>query len=524
MKNLSYVLLVILLVSFSRQAFAGDVKSIKSGNWTNDSTWSTNKVPTATDNVYIQHAVTFDDTVGATINDLIVGSDTSTAGGWRTLATKSTKLTVNGNITIYPNNYFKVQSSTVAVALGHQLLIQGNLVNNGSSFDLKTGSSTGPTWAVCQITFFGSNNSEVTMNGAYSSTNNEFAGITVNKTGGAKVILHSDVVVAGGDSKVPASVNPITSLVEGSVETGQYTLISQGTGTTYIDTASANKGYISGNLARGMTNSSTTGTRVFFPVGDVTGYHPIYVKSSTSGVATGHYLRVSCVSGNANTGSSTFDGLIDKVSEVRYYKVTYSKTVLGTSAPDTMGVDHFRPSYELADGVAAGNTDLRVAYSTDDRKSWVMLKNITPSTTAPSNIPVFYIPDTLASPGIVLRNGVNSVCIALARAIGTTTNSLAATTDVRLENAKVKTFMVEQNYPNPFNPSTTINYNIPENSYVTLKVYNMLGKEVSVLANEFKAAGYYQAKFNSNNLPSGIYFYTLNVGKFSETRKMILMK
>jgi Secretion system C-terminal sorting domain len=62
------------------------------------------------------------------------------------------------------------------------------------------------------------------------------------------------------------------------------------------------------------------------------------------------------------------------------------------------------------------------------------------------------------------------------------------------------------NYPNPFNPSTTINYSIPKQSYITLKVYDILGKEIETLVNEEKSAGYYQVEFNATNLPSGVYF------------------
>ncbi len=85
-------------------------------------------------------------------------------------------------------------------------------------------------------------------------------------------------------------------------------------------------------------------------------------------------------------------------------------------------------------------------------------------------------------------------------------------------------FSLGQNYPNPFNPSTTISYSIPQRSYVTLKVYDMLGKEVSVLVNEEKNAGSYIIKFNGSTLSSGIYFYKLQAGNFTQTKKLILLK
>ena len=92
-------------------------------------------------------------------------------------------------------------------------------------------------------------------------------------------------------------------------------------------------------------------------------------------------------------------------------------------------------------------------------------------------------------------------------------------------------FSLEQNYPNPFNPSTSILYTVPsvtlsevEGSRVSLKVYDVLGNEVSTLVNEEKPAGSYEVKFDAAGLSSGIYFYKLQAGSLVETKKMILMK
>jgi len=85
-------------------------------------------------------------------------------------------------------------------------------------------------------------------------------------------------------------------------------------------------------------------------------------------------------------------------------------------------------------------------------------------------------------------------------------------------------YELSQNYPNPFNPSTLIKYQIPELSFVTLKVYDVLGKEVVNLVNKEKSIGSYKVEFNAISLPSGIYFYQLQAGSFVETKKMVLMK
>ncbi len=95
-----------------------------------------------------------------------------------------------------------------------------------------------------------------------------------------------------------------------------------------------------------------------------------------------------------------------------------------------------------------------------------------------------------------------------------------------INNTEADNFLLSQNYPNPFNPSTKINYEIKSSGFVSLKVFDLLGKEVAQLVNEKQNAGSYVVDFNSSefNLPSGIYFYTLNAGEFKETRKMVLIK
>ncbi|RPI13493.1 MAG: T9SS C-terminal target domain-containing protein [Ignavibacteriae bacterium] len=87
-----------------------------------------------------------------------------------------------------------------------------------------------------------------------------------------------------------------------------------------------------------------------------------------------------------------------------------------------------------------------------------------------------------------------------------------------------KEFALHQNYPNPFNPATYINYDIPKASNVTITVYNINGKEVSTLVNEFKQAGAYSISFNASSLASGVYFYKITAGDFTATKKMTLIK
>lgn len=85
-------------------------------------------------------------------------------------------------------------------------------------------------------------------------------------------------------------------------------------------------------------------------------------------------------------------------------------------------------------------------------------------------------------------------------------------------------YSLSQNYPNPFNPVTRINYDIPGHEFVNLKVFDLLGREVKSLVNEMKAPGYYSLDFDGSELPSGVYFYRIQSGGFSDIKKMILIK
>jgi hypothetical protein len=109
---------------------------------------------------------------------------------------------------------------------------------------------------------------------------------------------------------------------------------------------------------------------------------------------------------------------------------------------------------------------------------------------------------------------------------------LQLVTDVEKENDEIPDeFTLKQNYPNPFNPSTTISFSIPNEEFVTLKVFNSLGEEVAELVKENLPAGNYSVTFdavshsgNVRNLTSGVYFYKINAGNFLQTRKMMLVK
>ncbi len=105
-------------------------------------------------------------------------------------------------------------------------------------------------------------------------------------------------------------------------------------------------------------------------------------------------------------------------------------------------------------------------------------------------------------------------------ASATTITSIESNNDSELPT----NFTLEQNYPNPFNPSTTIRFSIPNTGNVSLKIYDLLGQEILTLVNEQLSAGSYNVNFNAGELTSGIYFYRIETGSFTATKKLMLVK
>ena len=115
--------------------------------------------------------------------------------------------------------------------------------------------------------------------------------------------------------------------------------------------------------------------------------------------------------------------------------------------------------------------------------------------------------------GAVQANRPN-VCFEISAPVGITQNGNNIPTE----------YALSQNYPNPFNPTTNIKFDLPKEGFVSLKIYDVVGKEVASLVNEVKSAGSYIVGFNGTELSSGVYFYRLESGIFVENKRMILIK
>lgn len=96
--------------------------------------------------------------------------------------------------------------------------------------------------------------------------------------------------------------------------------------------------------------------------------------------------------------------------------------------------------------------------------------------------------------------------------------------DTVSDQENIFNYSLQQNYPNPFNPMTKIKYSVPISDVVQIKIYDIMGKEITILLNEYKQAGTYQIDFDASSLPSGVYFYRMISGSYSETKKMILLR
>jgi hypothetical protein len=569
------------------------------GNWSSPSTWPSGYVPTAADDAVIPAGVTV--TIDSTGTEAVCNNLT-VEGTLVASNTNATSLIVYGDVLINSGgNFTSPYLASGTANIFHNLTLYGNFSNSGGTFDFR-GGSAGSTLRAINTIFLGNYNSTITV-GTYSSSNNDFNGITINKSNGAKIICASDVVCDPGAS----TGKSLLTLTNGIIETGSNAFYVLSTTSADIVSASSSS-YINGALGRGMSNSG--GKSCPFPVGDANGYRPITVTSTTAGTATGHYVLVRCVPGNANTGSSAFIGGIDSVSRVRYCQISYNKG-LGTGAT-SMSFNLFSPSYGTDDGVQAGNTDLRVAYSIDERATWNAMSQTTPHTTSLTSLPRTITPTALST-AVTLNSGSGYIYAALSKITGSSTNPLPiqlasfvgiyVTNGVELEWSTISevnnygfniqrlnetsnnyetigfvagigttiepqsysfidnqpgnsyrleqidnnglknyfgpikinpngvsdksvpaVFALNQNYPNPFNPSTNFRYDLPVQSKVVLKVYNLLGQELATLVDGVQEAGFKSVNFNGDNLPSGIYFYKLSAGNYSSIKKMLVMK
>jgi photosystem II stability/assembly factor-like uncharacterized protein len=240
------------------------------------------------------------------------------------------------------------------------------------------------------------------------------------------------------------------------------------------------------------------------------GLIPGLVRSKDSGKTwdTLHSMiyYTNCFGINKVTGT-LFIG-IDAISETSSQAWTFRSTDEGDSwkLVDTTG-NNIDAIYGAVNGTLyAGKGE--VYRSTNDGIIWTKY-----GTGLPTNV-------TMQISAFAERNGVLFAGDRHFGLYAISTNLSGIRNDVRNNLS----FKLNQNYPNPFNPVTTINYSIGKDGYTKITVYNILGSSVDVLVDEIKSAGSHSVQFNASAIPSGIYFYKLESGGYSEIKKLVLMK
>ena len=226
----------------------------------------------------------------------------------------------------------------------------------------------------------------------------------------------------------------------------------------------------------------------------------------TSGYVSANY--------NVVTGTNNIDSWLVlprlatgiTAGDTLYY---FSRSATGSIYPDSI-----RVMYSVSDSVPEGTWTELGRYKTNTTTGWELRGFRAPTTSINGRFAIRYCV-VGGGPG-----GSNSDYIGIdAMSIVSSPSGI-----VKNSNQVPNSYKLDQNYPNPFNPTTKISFALPKSGNVELKVYNILGKEVAVLVNEYQTAGSYTLDFNASSIASGVYFYTLKSGSFVDSKKMVVLK
>jgi photosystem II stability/assembly factor-like uncharacterized protein len=252
----------------------------------------------------------------------------------------------------------------------------------------------------------------------------------------------------------------------------------------------------------GLTNSSVqsfavSGTKVF--AGTLGGGVFLSTNDGTNWTAVNNGLTGSYVFALALSGSNLFAGTDGDVFLSTNNGTSWTRTSTGLTSAGVF-------CFTISGANLFAGTDDGVFLSTNDGNAWTAIN----AGLTNSFVQTFAIHGTSLFVGT--EGGVFSRPL----------SEMVA--DVERAEFSPNSFLLEQNFPNPFNPSTTIKYELPRASQVSLSVYDVLGREVSVLVNDRRDAGDYQVKLDGSNLASGVYFYRLQAGDFVATKRLVLLR
>lgn len=369
---------------------------------------------------------------------------------------------------------------------------------------------------------------------------------------------------------------PLTQADAVSVQSGESTVINvmlnlngtDGYGQTEVQFSSQSNPGMSGTVT--LRNVTTTGID-FLVVGASEDGHESYLASTLENVYSGNYGIVTrSALQQADVELTGFDmvGWVagntapafypDEVTNLEYYmdnggKLFITGQDIGNDVFGAGGQSQFAQSFynnylhaefvsDLATffiikGIPEDPISFGLQFIASDAPYALSLDKISPYDTAASTVFYYYNgPDVAGIKAATETHGVIYFAFGLEQisdqAIRDTVLSRSikwledvVITDVNTDNNTIiTTFNMEQNYPNPFNPSTRIKYQVPEASQVTIKVFDVLGSEITTLVNEIKNAGQYEVEFNASGLASGVYFYRMTGGDFVTVKKMNILK
>ncbi|HLP81397.1 MAG TPA: T9SS type A sorting domain-containing protein [Nitrosomonas sp.] len=263
--------------------------------------------------------------------------------------------------------------------------------------------------------------------------------------------------------------------------------------------------------------------------GNVWIYHITYLSGDN------YYQRLEVIGDSTIDGKTykivagtSMDGTIRRLSSVERYDdttgcyfirsnntdVLQDSTFSSISHPNTMGMDDNRILKRLVTrsvfGIQLATREITEGIGVkEDQRSWIYAYGL----------------------GLIFADDVQLVTfispwvqkLVYAKIDGMEYGNIPLHVDDRLHEVPAS-IVLSQNYPNPFNPSTTISFNLPSKMFVTLKIFDLIGREVSTLASEELPAGYYSKQWNASGFPSGVYFYRLQANAFSETKRLTILK
>ncbi len=308
------------------------------------------------------------------------------------------------------------------------------------------------------------------------------------------------------------------TLISGFNGWGTVTGTTSGTQVSFSDSNLVFAGYPEGSGRAAVTSVAT---------------HKIYKNftAPTSGVIYLSYLIKIPTASQTSTNHIIGFGSGDMSATATYSLKTYCKWNAGTTGYifglTTGSTSTYSATPTTLPAGKVGLVVIRYDIDANTEDIYVFPEGTTYPTTLPGTPEVHLTGGTVFVPSCVYirsQSGSGSTITSILDGIRVSTSWGQITTDVKQIAKENQSFKLMQNYPNPFNPSTTINYQINQDSPVTLKVFNMLGKEVASLVNEFKAVGSYKVQFNASNLSSGVYYTELRSGSSVQVNKMILMK